>query len=72
MSGCARLHSLDHTAWVCGHLLAPWFGIVGLPVPDEWLLTFSGYLVFKNTLSFVPTFFAAFLGSACGLPSAIC
>ena len=37
------------------------FGIVGLPVPDEWLLTFSGYLVFKHTLVFLPTFLAAFL-----------
>src|SRR2546426_5325411 len=44
------------------------FGIVGLPVPDEWLLTFSGYLVFKHDLRFVPTFGAAFLGSACGIP----
>src|SRR5215470_10454193 len=43
------------------------FGIVGLPVPDEWLLTFSGYLVFKQTLAFLPTFGAAFLGSACGI-----
>lgn len=43
------------------------FGIVGLPVPDEWLLTFSGYLVFKQTLHFVPTFVAAFLGSSCGI-----
>jgi membrane protein DedA with SNARE-associated domain len=43
------------------------FGIVGLPVPDEWLLTFSGYLVFKRTLLFVPTFGAAFFGSACGI-----
>jgi len=43
------------------------FGIVGLPVPDEWLLTFSGYLVFKHTLRFLPTFLAAFLGSACGI-----
>jgi membrane protein DedA with SNARE-associated domain len=43
------------------------FGIVGLPVPDEWLLTFSGYLIFKHTLSFLPTFGAAFLGSACGI-----
>jgi membrane protein DedA with SNARE-associated domain len=43
------------------------FGIVGLPVPDEWLLTFSGYLVFKHRLAFVPTFAAAFLGSACGI-----
>jgi len=43
------------------------FGIVGLPVPDEWLLTFSGFLVFKRTLLFVPTFAAAFCGSACGI-----
>ena len=43
------------------------FGIVGLPVPDEWLLTFSGYLVFKHTLFFLPTFGSAFLGSACGI-----
>ena len=43
------------------------FGIVGLPVPDEWLLTFSGYLVFRQTLRFIPTFFSAFLGSACGI-----
>jgi membrane protein DedA with SNARE-associated domain len=43
------------------------FGIVGLPVPDEWLLTFSGYLVFRHTLHFIPTLLAAFLGSACGI-----
>ena len=43
------------------------FGIVGLPVPDEWLLTFSGYLVFKQTLRFIPTFAAAFCGSSCGI-----
>jgi len=43
------------------------FGIVGLPVPDEWLLTFSGYLIYKHTLLFLPTFGAAFLGSACGI-----
>src|SRR2546428_11753232 len=43
------------------------FGIVGLPVPDEWLLTFSGFLVSKGTLHFVPAFAAAFLGSACGI-----
>src|SRR5216117_1317514 len=42
-------------------------GIVGLPVPDEWLLTFSGFLVFKRRLLFVPTFAAAFCGSACGI-----
>jgi membrane protein DedA with SNARE-associated domain len=43
------------------------FGIVGLPVPDELLLTFSGYLVFNHTFRFVPTCAAAFLGSSCGI-----
>lgn len=43
------------------------FGIVGLPVPDEWLLTFSGFLIFKQRLALLPAFGAAFLGSACGI-----
>jgi membrane protein DedA with SNARE-associated domain len=43
------------------------FGIVGLPVPDETLLTFAGFLVYKNSLSLLPTFAAAFFGSACGI-----
>ena len=42
-------------------------GIVGLPVPDETLLTFAGYLVFKEKLAFLPTLLAAFLGSSCGM-----
>ena len=42
-------------------------GIVGLPVPDETLLVFSGYLIFKGTLEPVFTFSMAFLGSASGI-----
>lgn len=42
-------------------------GIVGLPVPDETLLTFAGYLVFKEKLAFLPTLLTAFLGSSCGI-----
>jgi len=42
-------------------------GIVGLPIPDETLLTFSGFLVFKNKLHFAPALLAAFLGSTCGI-----
>ena len=42
-------------------------GIVGLPVPDETLLTFSGYLVFKQQFHWAPTMLAAFVGSACGM-----
>ena len=30
-------------------------GIIGLPVPDEWLLVLSGYLVFKDVLGLFPT-----------------
>jgi membrane protein DedA with SNARE-associated domain len=43
------------------------FGIIGLPVPDETLLTFSGYLVFKGELGIIPTIASAFLGSICGI-----
>ena len=42
-------------------------GILGLPVPDEWLLVISGYLAFKNVLGFVPTVAVAAVGSAMGL-----
>jgi membrane protein DedA with SNARE-associated domain len=42
-------------------------GIVGIPVPDESLLTLAGYLVRKGELHAVPAVLAAFLGSACGI-----
>jgi membrane protein DedA with SNARE-associated domain len=43
------------------------FGIVGLPVPDEWLMTFAGYLVYEKHLHLLPTYAAASLGSMCGI-----
>jgi membrane protein DedA with SNARE-associated domain len=43
------------------------FGIIGLPVPDEWLLVISGYLAFKNVLGLAPTLAIAAIGSAGGL-----
>jgi len=42
-------------------------GIVGLPVPDETLLTFSGYLIFKGHFAAPLAFAAALTGSACGI-----
>lgn len=42
-------------------------GIVGLPIPDETLMVFAGYLIAKNQLSGPFTFIAAFAGSACGI-----
>jgi membrane protein DedA with SNARE-associated domain len=43
------------------------FGIAGLPVPDETLLTFCGFLIFRGKLSATATFATAFAGSACGI-----
>jgi membrane protein DedA with SNARE-associated domain len=42
-------------------------GIVGLPVPDETLLAFTGYLVFRGRLQLAPALASVFLGSACGI-----
>ena len=42
-------------------------GIVGLPVPDETLLTFCGYLVYKGNFHYLPTVLVAFAGSVCGI-----
>ena len=42
-------------------------GIVGLPVPDEFLLVFSGYLVFSGRLIAPGAFAAALAGSLCGI-----
>ena len=42
-------------------------GIVGLPVPDETLLTFTGYLVYQGHLSLPIAIASAFAGSACGI-----
>ena len=42
-------------------------GIVGLPVPDETLLVFSGYLVWQGAFSPIPTLVTALFGSMSGI-----
>jgi membrane protein DedA with SNARE-associated domain len=42
-------------------------GIVGLPIPDETILVFCGYLIFKGTLHPVPAYLTALAGSWCGI-----
>jgi len=42
-------------------------GIVGLPVPDETLLTFTGYLIFSHHLKLAPAFMTVMLGTMCGI-----
>jgi membrane protein DedA with SNARE-associated domain len=42
-------------------------GMFGLPVPDESILTFTGFLIYKDYLHPVPAVLAAFGGSICGI-----
>jgi membrane protein DedA with SNARE-associated domain len=60
------LHWITHYGYLAIFLLLM-LGIAGLPVPDETLLTFSGYLIFKGRLHPALAALAAFLGSACGI-----
>jgi membrane protein DedA with SNARE-associated domain len=64
------LETIQH--WIdlygyAGLFFALVFGIVGLPVPDESLLTLSGYLVSVGRFQFIPTFTVAALGSLTGI-----
>jgi membrane protein DedA with SNARE-associated domain len=43
------------------------FGIVGLPIPDETMLVFCGYLVSRGHLKPVQTFAVALFGSISGI-----
>jgi membrane protein DedA with SNARE-associated domain len=42
-------------------------GIVGLPIPDETILVFCGYLIYKGALQAVPACLTAIAGSWCGI-----
>lgn len=59
-------------AWVAAHgygalylLLA--LGVVGLPIPDETLLVFTGYLIFRGSLHPLGAFVAAVAGAWTGI-----
>jgi membrane protein DedA with SNARE-associated domain len=42
-------------------------GIIGLPIPDETMLLFVGYLIYRGQLRLLPSLLSAFLGSLCGI-----
>ncbi|HEY2842528.1 MAG TPA: DedA family protein [Bryobacteraceae bacterium] len=54
-----------HGYWAIYLLLA--LGVVGLPIPDETLLVFAGYLIRRGTLDPVLTFAAALAGAWTGI-----
>jgi len=42
-------------------------GILGLPIPDETLLAFIGFLVFQGKLNYSLSIVVAFIGTSCGI-----
>lgn len=42
-------------------------GIVGLPVPDEFMLATCGFLAYQGHLALIPTIATAIAGSTCGI-----
>ena len=42
-------------------------GIVGLPIPDETLMAFAGFLVYQGKLDYLVTIGVAFSGTSCGI-----
>ncbi len=58
--------------WIASHGYGVIFvlfalGIFGLPLPNDWLLAYLGYLVYKGRLLPAPTVAAAVLGALCGM-----
>ena len=43
------------------------FGIAGLPIPDETILVFCGYLIWKGRMNLALTFASGVAGSVCGI-----
>jgi len=43
------------------------FGIAGLPFPEEIMLTFVGYLIFRGAIRPLPAVIVTFSGSVCGI-----
>jgi membrane protein DedA with SNARE-associated domain len=43
------------------------FGIFALPIPDETLMVFAGFLVAHGKLELLPTYIAAFVGACFGI-----
>lgn len=60
------MHLLQQYGYI-GIFLFLMLGIVGLPLPDEIMMTFLGYLTTIGQLNWFWTFLSAFLGSVCGI-----
>ena len=50
-----------------GIFVALGLGILGLPIPDETLMAYAGFLVFQGKFNFFYTIIVAFIGTTCGI-----
>ena len=50
-----------------GIFIALGLGILGLPIPDEMLLAFVGFLIFQGKLIYFYAIAVAFIGTSCGI-----
>jgi membrane protein DedA with SNARE-associated domain len=69
-TGRQYMHSLlfSITAYsYFGIFLALGLGILGLPIPDETLMAYAGFLVFQGKINFLYTVIIAFIGTSCGI-----
>lgn len=57
---------LEHFGYF-GIIVALIGGIIGLPIPDEFLLTYVGFNVFLGKLAYFPSLLSAFLGAFGGI-----
>ncbi|EGK13465.1 DedA family protein [Kroppenstedtia eburnea] len=62
----ALLNWVVHFGYI-GLFAALVLGIVGLPIPDELLMTFAGFLISKNHFHLFHTVVVAFAGSVAGM-----
>ena len=63
-------HQLDYLLGHFGYIgiiIALIGGIIGLPIPDEVLLTYVGYNVFQGKMAYVPSLLSAFTGAIGGI-----
>lgn len=62
-----QLHYLISHFGYFGIIIALVGGIIGLPIPDETLLTFIGYYVYKGEMKFLLALLSACIGSSIGI-----
>ncbi|TWI52956.1 DedA family protein [Halalkalibacter nanhaiisediminis] len=57
---------VEHYGYI-GLIIALILGIIGLPIPDEILLTYVGYIVSQGKMSYFSTILCAFIGATAGI-----